>query len=314
MSYRNKLRESMQNRNGEFWIKVFEADGVSDFDPEQIFDCGQCFRWQKAEDGFWEGIVGCGLNGRRAVLVFDDEQKLLQVYEAALNRSGADYHASRELEQAGKDPGKAFAGTERFWREYFDLDKDYGAIKTYLADGDATMAKAIEFGRGIRILKQDKWETIVSFIISQNNNIPRIKKCIDSVAKLCGGPGGSLPEAKDLAKLEEEDLAPCRLGYRAKYLIKAARQVVEDGLPENNDQLRCLCGVGPKVANCIELFGLGNADSFPIDVWMKRVMNELYGIPETDVKAMQEYAAEHFAPYGGIAQQYLFYYITHRSM
>ena len=109
-----------------------------------------------------------------------------------------------------------------------------------------------------------------------------------------------------------EDLDVCRLGYRARYLVETARQVEELGMPEDYEGLRSLCGAGPKVASCIDLFGLGNLDSFPIDVWMKRVMNRLYGIAENDAKAMGEYAAAHFASYGGIAQQYLFYYITHK--
>ena len=122
----------------------------------------------------------------------------------------------------------------------------------------------------------------------------------------------SLPRPETLAKADGTCLGECRLGYRAGYLVKAAKQVLEQGMPKTRDELLGLCGVGPKVANCIDLFGLGNADSFPIDVWMKRVMNQLYSIPENDAAAMQKYACEHFAPYGGIAQQYLFYYITHK--
>lgn len=274
----------------DMYVQVCEIADVVDFDPDQIFDCGQCFRWERNEDGSWEGTVGCGSESRRAKLEYDKEQKLLHMYEIA----------------------PAAADGEAFWRNYFDLDRDYSEIKQRLAEGDEVMAEAIEFGSGIRILKQDEWETIVSFIISQNNNIPRIKKCIRSVAELFGDADGGLPEAEQMAKLNEEDLAPCRLGYRARYLVTAAKQVTGEEMPEDADGLRCLCGVGPKVANCIDLFGLGNVDSFPIDVWMKRVMSQLYGIAENDVKSMEKYASEHFAPYGGIAQQYLFYYITHK--
>lgn len=279
--------------------KVFEAANVTDFDPAQTFDCGQCFRWEMLDADAWEGIAGCGGEGRKARLAFDAEKGELRVFEL--------------LSEDAEHSEDAREGRGRFWRNYLDLDRDYAGIKSILSDGDEVMARAISFGGGIRILNQDKWETIVSFIISQNNNIPRIKRCIHSIAENFGGPEGSLPDVETMAALSAEDLEPCKLGYRAKYLIKAAAQVKENGLPEHPEQLRGLCGVGPKVADCIALFGLGHVDSFPVDVWMKRAMNELYGIPADDVSAMQAYAAEHFAPYGGIAQQYLFYYITHKD-
>ena len=266
-----------------------------DFDPAQVFDCGQCFRWEPSDDGSWEGIVGCGKDWRSAKLEYDSETGLISIVESG----PASENGTPEESEA-------------FWKKYFDLDRDYRKIKQRLAEDDPVMAEAIDFGGGIRILKQDAWETIVSFIVSQNNNIPRIKKCIRSVAEQFGDQGVSLPKPETLAKAEDSCLCECRLGYRAGYLVKTAQQVLEDGLPETADGLRSLCGVGPKVANCIDLFGLGNADSFPVDVWMKRVMNQLYSIPENDTAAMQKYACEHFAPYGGIAQQYLFYYITHK--
>jgi N-glycosylase/DNA lyase len=190
------------------------------------------------------------------------------------------------------------------------------------------MAKAIAFGQGMRILRQDHWETLVSFIISQNNNIGRIKGCIASLCENFGAFAGeykgkkyfTLPEAGVLAALTEEDLAVCRLGYRAKYLIETAKAVKEDngvrlsGLRKANANeafvyLTSLCGVGPKVANCIMLFSMDQYDSFPIDVWVKQAMNKLYGFDKQNTKAMAEYAEKNFGGYGGIAQQYLFYYI-----
>ena len=245
-------------------LASLEGFKAEDFDLGQIFDCGQCFRWFRNEDGIWE--------------------------------------TPEQIDDL---------------RFYFDMDRDYGMIKEKLADGDPVMAKAIEAGSGIRILNQPKWETLVTFIISQNNNIPRIKKCINSLA----GVYGHFPTAEELASSELSDIACCRLGYRDKYLIETAKMVRR--APEELEELygaeeafavealRKYPGVGPKVANCVALFCLGIVDSFPVDVWMKRVMNQLYGIPEGNVAAMHEYAREHFAPYGGIAQQYLFYYITH---
>ena len=221
------------------------------------------------------------------------------------------------------------------WHRYFDLDRDYSVIKQRLAIGDEIMAKAISCGSGIRILNQEKWETLLSFIISQNNNIPRIKKCINSLAETMGTKAGeyegrtyySLPAPDVLAAAEPEDLAPCRLGYRAKYLVETARKVAADGPdslealarvdvtgPDAVAALRQYCGVGPKVANCIALFSLGKFDSFPVDVWVRKVMHELYGIDEKDVRGMTAYASENFGEYGGIAQQYLFYYMRSHSV
>ena len=228
------------------------------------------------------------------------------------------------------------------WYDYFDLGRDYSSIKECLSANDEIMRKAIEYGGGIRILRQDLWETIVSFIISQNNNIPRIKGCIERLCNnfgepitngtACAADSGtagagsidavlegsaekrcSIPSPEKLASLTVDDLAPVRLGYRAKYLIETAKTVCEKGLPEDFDQLSELCGVGPKVASCISLFGMQDYASFPIDVWVMKVMHELYGLPEKDKKAMAAFAKEKFGDLGGFAQQYLFYYMRDRA-
>lgn len=269
---------------------------IDDFDPDQIFDCGQCFRWEKTGDGkekrnsVWHGIAG----GRRGIVKFRDG--VLTIMDSSLE------------EQLCTE-----AEARRFWRNYFDLDRDYGAIKEKLSAGDPVMEAAIREGSGIRILKQDPWETLISFIISQNNNIPRIKKCIASLAETLG-ENGNLPAPEVLAGADSSDVAGCRLGYRDRYLIEAAGQYLEWGEPGSVEELLKFSGVGPKVANCIALFGLGLMDSFPIDVWMRRVMSRLYGMAEDDIKGMTAFAREHFTPYGGIAQQYLFYFITQKSV
>lgn len=285
-------------------------EGVKDFNTDHIFDCGQCFRWSRQDDGSYTGIaMGKPVNvslkeapegeGRRRLDLIID------------NCSAEDF--------------------EKIWRSYLDLDRDYGAIKATLAESDEVMAKAISGGEGIRILKQELWETMVSFIISQNNNIPRIKGCIENLSRLFGESAGeyggveyyNVPSAEVMAELTADDLAPVRLGYRAPYLVETAKQVVAKGgmdavaaelaaagTPEEAcEYLRGFQGVGPKVASCIALFGLGRLEAFPIDVWVRRVMNRLYGIDEKDIKGMNAYAAEHFGINGGIAQQYLFYYI-----
>lgn len=273
-------------------------EGVKDFNTDHIFDCGQCFRWQRQEDGSYIGPA----MGRVVKISYADGQLI--------------------IDNCGKED------FENIWKKYLDLDTDYGPIKEKLSAEDQIMQAASEYGYGIRILRQDFWETVVSFIISQNNNIPRIKGCIESICEKFGEHAGeyggkaffSIPSPSTLASLSSEDLAPCRLGYRAPYLVKMARQFVDRGGPDvveaelknAEDPIQALqqfCGIGPKVAACISLFGLGRMDAFPIDVWMRRVMNRLYDIDEKDVKAMKDYAKKHFGENGGIAQQYLFYYI-----
>lgn len=281
-------------------------DNVIDFELDHIFDCGQCFRWEKNSDGSYTGVA-CG---KIVTMDYDSSKHQLIIHNATED----DFH--------------------NIWRNYLDLDRNYSEIKTLLKHRDDVIAEAIDYGHGIRILNQEKWETLLSFIISQNNNIPRIKKNINSLAELMGEPLGeyngkeyyALPSPEVLAAAEVEDLAPCRLGYRAKYLIETARKVRDEGMAslealgsteisaaETLDALRGYCGVGPKVANCIALFSMGKIDSFPIDTWVKKVMNQLYGIDEKDMKKMASFAAETFGEYGGIAQQYLFYYITHNN-
>ena len=279
----------------------YVIENVRDFHPEHIFECGQCFRWNRQDDGSYTGTAMGRIVNIRLCPEGDEGEKACAGKVIIKNASPEDY--------------------EKIWREYLDLDRDYGRIKQRLSAGDEVMENAVAAGRGIRILKQDLWETIVSFIISQNNNIPRIKGCIEKLSALAGerledydGQAVyALPTVERLARLEADDLAPVRLGYRAPYLIKTARMVAEKGLPENYEEVSALCGVGPKVANCITLFGLHDLSSFPIDVWVRRVMNEMYGFEEKDVRGMAAFAAERFGELGGIAQQYLFYYIRSKK-
>ena len=273
-------------------MNKYILENVKDFNLRNIFDCGQCFRWKEEEDGSFTGIA----------------------FGKPVNMSFAD--GTLSIDNCTEDE------FNNIWYDYLDLGRDYGAIKEKLSCCDCKMPDAIAAGPGIRILNQDLWEIIISFIISQNNNIPRIKGCIEKLSELFGEKAGeyrgkewfNLPEPEVLAGLSVDDLAPVRLGYRAKYLIGTAKAVAENGLPENEEELLALPGVGPKVANCIELFGMGRMDSFPIDVWVMRVMNEVYGIDESDKKSMTNYAKEHFGELGGIAQQYLFYYIREKHL
>lgn len=265
--------------------------GIEEFDGDLIFDCGQCFRWHLQGDGSYTGIAG----DKVANVKF--EKGTLEIKGPCL-REG-------DLKE------------EAFWRNYFDLDRDYGAIRKALKAKDPIMQKAAQCGKGIRILRQDRWETLVSFIISANNNIGRIKKNIESLARERGRYLGeymgrkffTLPSPEVLKKCTEEDLAPCRLGYRSKYLIETAKIVNDDNGRVIEEKLNDYCGVGPKVGHCISLFAFSRFDSFPIDVWVKRIMEELYGLKTK--KEMEVFAEKAFGENRGIAQQYLFYYMRY---
>ena len=278
----------------------YTKTGIKDFNLDHIFDCGQCFRWERQEDGSYTGTA----MGKIVNMRFELEGRLI-----------VDNCTEEEFTQ--------------IWTPYLDLERDYAKIKSSLQGEE--IQRAMKYGYGIRILKQDFWEALLSFIISQNNNIPRIKGCIEALTRCCGEKIGTykgkdyyaLPEPETLANMTPDKLAECRLGYRGPYLIKTAQKVLEKGgaeaaekelrncetFEEVQEALREYPGVGPKVASCTALFGLGFPDAFPIDVWMRRVMHRLYGMDEKDVRSMEDFAKKNFAPYGGIAQQYLFYYI-----
>lgn len=277
-------------------------EGVKDFHLDHTFDNGQCFRWNREDDGSYTGVAF----GRAVNIDYKERAVILD------NVSQEDCH--------------------RIWKDYLDLDRDYGAIKRMLAGKDPVMKRAVSCGGGMRILRQEKWETLISFILSQNNNITRIKKCVESLCAAHGKPIGeykgkmryAFPTPEALSRLSPEDLDMCRLGYRAKYIVETARQIASDcgrtlesmdeaTAEEAYEFLLGLSGVGPKVANCIMLFSMGKYESFPLDVWIKRVMNQVYQIEEGNLKKMREYAAGHFGEYGGIAQQYLFYHVRNKS-
>ena len=264
-----------------------------DFSLPDILDCGQCFR-------FWEV---CG----------PDAPAGCQTYEGvALGRY-------LRLQRDPEGNVLLFDTTpedfERLWRRYFDLDTDYCAIKTALSQ-DPVLKEAAAWAPGIRILRQEGWEALCCFIISQNNNIARIKGIVDRFCQSFGSSIGTFggqerfafPTPQQLSGVTAEELAPLRAGFRAKYLADAvakvnAGEVQLEELPtlpieEARQQLQRIHGVGPKVAECALLYGFGRMECFPLDVWMKRVMAQLLpqGLPDC--------AREH----AGIAQQYLFHY------
>ena len=264
--------------------KKIYLGSLLEIDPVKTFECGQCFRWNMDEKGDYYGVAF----GRAAKLVCEDDKVYIICDEA-------DY--------------------EQLWRHYLDMDRDYESIRLGF-DGGEYLDRCKQYGAGIRILQQERWEALCSFIISQCNNIPRIKGIVE---KLCAAYGEKLifegrefysfPSAETLAALEPEDLAHIRSGYRAAYIVGAARAVASgeidlDALAAADCDtamkgLLSLNGVGKKVANCALLFGLGHMEAFPIDVWMKRALKEHFS-PDFDPASLGEYA--------GLAQQYIFYY------
>ncbi|WP_432407289.1 DNA-3-methyladenine glycosylase family protein [Wukongibacter sp. M2B1] len=269
---------------------------VRDFELPHVFECGQCFRWNKQEDGSYTGVA----LGRVINLKKEDNN----IY---IDNTNADEFMD-------------------IWHSYFDLDRDYGDIKKQLGKLDETMMTSVKFGHGIRILKQDEWETLVSFIISANNRIPMIKKAIEALSEnygeFIGEYGGkryfSFPKPEALCNLNIEDIQFSGIGFRAKYILSAAKLVASKDIDiyilrnmstENaREQLMLFPGIGPKVSDCIMFFSMDKDDAFPIDVWVKRVMEYFY-VPEgTSLKKIQSYAQEKFGSIAGFAQQYLFYY------
>lgn len=251
------------------------------FDIKKTFECGQCFRFDESSDGSFRGIAF----GKEINLIQKDTEIIL--YPTTED----DY--------------------KNIWKKYFDIDRDYASINETLSY-DKTLNDAISYGKGIRILNQDPWEALCSFIISQNNNIPRIKGIIGRLCENFGEKisetGYSFPTADILANLSVEDLAPLRCGFRAKYILDAAKKVSNKEVDleklkklnadESREILTSIYGVGNKVADCTLLFGLGHINVCPVDVWIKKALTVLFNgsFPQ---------CAENYA---GIAQQYIFYY------
>ena len=254
----------------------------NNFSLEDTLDCGQAFRWKKLDDGSFFGTAGA----RSLALYADGDRIVLK------NLSIEEYDA--------------------FWKSYFDMDRDYDALRKLFMD-DPVLSRAVRYAPGIRVLNQDGWEALCSFIISSNNNISRIKNIIDKFCTLFGDeiPGGgfSFPSPERIAVLDVNDLDPIKCGFRARYIIDCARRVSSKEIDLSaissmplEDARKSLCtilGVGPKVADCALLFGFGRSEAFPCDVWIKRAMQQLFpnGLPD------------YVLPWAGIAQQYIFHYV-----
>lgn len=272
----------------------------NDFELKDIFDCGQCFRWNKNDDGSYTGVIKNGVLNVKC-----DKSKIY--FNGILNED-----------------------IRKIVNDYFDLNRDYTKIKQELSKIDEYMENSINYGKGIRILNQDLWETIISFIISANNNIPRIKGIIERLSQRYGteiefeGVKYYLfPTVEQLKNVTVAEFRGIGLGFRDIRLYETTHMILNNEVDLENlqnldtksarEELLKLSGVGPKVADCILLFStLKRFDIFPIDVWVRRVMNDLYiKNPEenkVNKNLITKIAFEKFGNLAGIAQQYLFYW------
>lgn len=282
-----------------FVMKISECNNnlvltnVNDFNLDNIFECGQCFRWNKIQDG---GYIGVANN--RALKIIQDGDTV-----TFFNTTRKDF--------------------DDIWFNYFDFNTDYSKIKAKLSN-DLVLKEATEYGSGIRILNQDLWECVVSFIISASNNIPRIKKIINKLCELygdeisyMGGTYHSFPTPQKIYSLGLDALSPIKAGYRDKYIFSAAEFFCKqsdfsylNNLDYNlaKKELMKINGIGNKVADCILLFSLAKRNSFPVDVWIKRVIEHFYFDEKQSVENIQSFSTQKFGDLGGYAQQYLFYY------
>ncbi|MDO4419161.1 MAG: DNA glycosylase [Ruminococcus sp.] len=258
-----------------------EVYGITDFELRDTLMCGQCFRFKENTDGSFTGVA------------FGKEITLSKNHDTlTLYTSEEDFL--------------------NIWRSYFDLDLDYSKIKSDLSKIHPTLKEAARFAPGIRILRQEPFEALISFIISQNNNIKRISGIVERLCTLCGKEISegvfAFPTVDELAKLTAEDLAPIRAGFRARYIADAVQKVKSGEVNLNalkelsydkaKAELMKITGVGSKVADCVLLYGFHKLEGFPVDVWMKRAMDRLF----------PNFTGADFGEYAGIAQQYIFHY------
>ena len=283
-------------------MKLYEKDNsiileeIENFDAKAIFTCGQAFRWYEESDGSFTTV-----------------------------------HLGRVLNVLNEKDRVIFKGTnlkefDEIWMDYFDLNTDYKEIRKVLSNNEI-LPKAMEYGEGIRILNQNHFEMLISFIISANNMIPRIKKSIEVISMrygkfICEDENRkyySFPTVEELSRATVEDLREfAKVGFRDKRIFDTVNMILNEKIDLDNfenletdilrEELLKFSGVGNKVADCIILFSYKRGEVFPVDVWIKRVMEELFIKEETPVKKISKEADRIFGKYAGYAQQYLFYY------
>lgn len=299
-----------------YGLPYLEIRGCKEFDPVHIFECGQCFRWNLLPEsrGIYLGVAG---------------SRVLAVSAADESNGKIITLANTNLQEF-----------EVFWKNYFDFERDYTVILQSLSEKDEYLKEAAKFGSGIRILRQEPFETLISFILSSNNNIPRIKGCIEKLSAAYGEKietGAALgrylyensslhrvpafyafPTAERLSGVSADALGICcKAGYRCAYIEKTVRAYLKspiNGMAVRNMSLsearKMLCaytGVGPKVADCVLLFAGLRTDVFPIDVWVRRVLENLYFRRAVSPREAEKFVSAYFDDLAGFAQQYLFY-------
>lgn len=261
-------------------------------DMRKIADSGQVFRFNKTDDGSYDLIA----NNKHLRIQKLIDNKDINTYE--LDCSEEDYN--------------------KIWKDYFDIDTDYSIYTDDLDENDVYLQKACEYSKGIRILRQDKWEMLISFIISQRKSIPAIKSSIEKMAVNLGEEIDdriyAFPKPQEILSADDTVLETCGLGYRLPYIRAAARNVIENGVDlydsdnlsdeELLEKLKEFKGVGVKVANCVLLFGYHRIGAFPIDVWVEKILNNHYD---------GTFPMERYKGYAGVLQQYMFFYEREKS-
>ncbi len=271
-----------------------KLSGINDFNPTHTFMCGQCFRWEEEADNSYTGIAF----SKVVNIKYDDGTVIID------NVTVDEFN--------------------RYWKHYLDFDSDYNLIKQSVCL-DENVSKAIDFGWGIKILNQEIFECLISFIISTQNTIPRIQKIVNRLSQMYGKKleyNGktyyAFPTLEELSGVDEKQLSELKAGYRAAYIVDAVTKLkngeVDLSFIKNmsyqdaKKELMKIRGVGPKVADCVLLFSAEKKEAFPIDVWVKRTVQSLYLNDKASVKEIEKFASDYFGSYAGVAQQYLFYY------
>lgn len=283
----------MDFNNVEIKDNFIIIKGVKNFKLPHVFECGQCFRWNKTVKNTYIGVAFGKL------IEVEKKDNNLIIY----NTTEEDFI--------------------NIWANYFDLYRDYDEVKSILSK-DELLEQAVNFGDGIRLLRQEPFEIVISFIISANNRIPMIKRAIDRISKRWGTEiqySGeiyySFPEIEKIEKVTVEELRECGIGFRADYIYKTVKLLLEKNnidkiIASSDDQchknLQELPGIGPKVSDCIMLFSMGKYSAFPVDVWVKRAMQHFYLAPDVSLPKIREFGRDKFGVLSGFAQQYLFYY------
>lgn len=289
----------------------YVLENVKDFHLKDVLECGQCFHFQRTDMGLNPGEFEYDIVYRDRVLHIKEEPDTDGVKLIFENTEDWEF--------------------QTIWREYFDLDRDYSKIKEKIIAADPRLEEIVEENSGIRILNQDFFETLISFIISQNKQIPQIKQVVNNLSSELGtkfdvtmiNRFGSefdafFPNVEQLHNATEEEVRASKCGFRAPYIKDAAEKVYTGEISEEmllrmetdeaRQKLMTIHGVGEKVANCVLLFGLGRTESFPVDVWMKRICEYLYFDGDTPKQEIEAAMMDKYGDVAGYAQQYLFMY------